>query len=202
MPSGWLEWFCTVNSLPLLLPRNFCSSQVGQFTRPWMCCKHSHHRKNLLLFIMFSHPTVSLCFFQVRPSSEIPLMASCLWRLSLSASPEVFSCLGFLQFLQSHPILVFPLSAQYAYHLYLCLPSLHPCKRRGSREEEIKSMLDASEKCHLTLGSPSWMWPGWVPGRRRSSPCLMPLRNVTSLWAVHPECGQGRELTGDSLVDP
>ena len=43
--------------------------------------------------------------------------------------------------------------------------------RVGSREEEIKSMLDASEKCHLTLG-------------------------------VHPECGQGRELTGDSLVDP
>lgn len=89
MPSDWLEWFYTMNSLPFLLPRNFCSSQVGQFPSPWMCCKHSRHRENLLLLIMFSHPTVSLCFFQVRPSSEIPLMASCLWRLSLSASPEV-----------------------------------------------------------------------------------------------------------------
>lgn len=145
---GWNDF------LPLLLPRNFCSSQVGQFTSPWMCCKHSHHRENLLLLIVFSHPTVGLYFFQVRPSSEIPLMASCLWTvpalssLSLSWVPAILAK-------PSH--LVFPLSDRYAYHPCLCLPSLD-LHRDG------------------------------VPGWRRSR--LVLRRNITSPWALHPECGQ------------
>lgn len=168
MPSGWLEWFCTVNRLPLLLPRNFCSSQVDQFTSPWMCCKHSHHRENLLLLLMFSHPTVSLCFFQVRPSSEIPLLSlktfsQCQpWGLSLPWVPAILAKPSHFGISSLCPV---------------CLSSV--CV------------------CHLFI----YAGDG-VPGRRKSSPCLMPLRNVTSLWALHPECGQGRELTGDSLVDP
>lgn len=122
MPNGWLEWFCTPNSPPLLLPRNFCSSQVGQFISPWMCCKHSHHRENLLL-LMFPHPTVSLHFFQLRPSSEIPSMATCLWELSLSASPEVsFPPLGSYNSCKAIPFGISPLSPRM---LVICICVSH-----------------------------------------------------------------------------
>lgn len=157
--TGWND-FCTLCSLLLLLFGNLYYSLLGLLTSPRMHLKHSHHHEYLLLFkILLLHP-------HENPSSYFPGQAvpwifhrknTCLWSLLLSTSPQV--SLPLLDSSRSYnghsiscSILCPVMLIIYVYDSSLFIYTGNPA------EEETKSVLGTSLKCHIIQ---SWMRLVW-----------------------------------------